>query len=117
MSDLAARLDIPFPLFAFSHCRDVVAAVTRAGGFGVLGIVNFEPDELERELAWVDAHVDGKPYGVDILMPENMPRDFSDEEIEAGVAELEQQYADSEVLRFEDTLVFIVGVLTKPRLA
>ena len=83
MSDFARRLGVSFALFAFSHCRDVVAAVSRAGGFGVLGIVNFEPDQLEQELAWLDAHVDGKPYGVDILMPENLPRDFSDEELEA----------------------------------
>ena len=30
-------LGIEFPIFAFSHCRDVVAAVSRAGGFGVFG--------------------------------------------------------------------------------
>jgi NAD(P)H-dependent flavin oxidoreductase YrpB (nitropropane dioxygenase family) len=58
-----------FPLFAFSHCRDVVAAVSRAGGFGVLGCSSHCPQELEEELAWIDAHVDGKPYGVDILFP------------------------------------------------
>ena len=59
-----------FPLFAFSHCRDVVAAVSRAGGFGVLGCSSHGPQELEEELAWIDAHVDGKPYGVDILFPD-----------------------------------------------
>ena len=59
-----------FPLFAFSHCRDVVVAVSKAGGFGVLGAAAFSPDDLERELAWIDAHVDGKPYGVDVLVPE-----------------------------------------------
>lgn len=59
-----------FPLFAFSHCRDVVAAVSRAGGFGVLGAVSFSPEELETELAWIDDHVEGKPYGVDVLIPE-----------------------------------------------
>jgi NAD(P)H-dependent flavin oxidoreductase YrpB (nitropropane dioxygenase family) len=59
-----------FPLFAFSHCRDVVAAVSRAGGFGVLGASSFQPEQLEQELAWIDAHVDGKPYGVDILFPQ-----------------------------------------------
>jgi len=61
-----------FPLFAFSHCRDVVAAVSRAGGFGVLGGSGFTPEQLETELAWIDAHVDGKPYGVDILVPEHL---------------------------------------------
>ena len=59
-----------FPLFAFSHCRDVVAAVSRAGGFGVLGATRFTPEQLEEELAWIDAHVDGAPYGVDVLVPE-----------------------------------------------
>ncbi len=59
-----------FPLFAFSHCRDVVAAVSKAGGFGVLGATRFSPEALEEELAWIDAHVDGAPYGVDVLVPE-----------------------------------------------
>jgi NAD(P)H-dependent flavin oxidoreductase YrpB (nitropropane dioxygenase family) len=60
-----------FPLFAFSHCRDVVAAVSRAGGFGVLGGARFSPQSLEQELKWIDDHVAGKPYGVDILIPEH----------------------------------------------
>ncbi len=62
---------IEFPIFAFSHCRDVVAAVSRSGGFGVLGALAFTPEELEIELAWIDDHVDGKPYGVDLVMPAN----------------------------------------------
>ena len=68
------RLGIEFPLFAFSHCRDVVAAVSRAGGFGVLGALAFSPDQLEIELTWIDEHVDGKPYGVDFAMPETVRR-------------------------------------------
>ena len=61
-----------FPLFAFSHCRDVVVAVSKAGGFGVLGATRFSPEQLEEELAWIDAHVDGAPYGVDVLVPETV---------------------------------------------
>jgi NAD(P)H-dependent flavin oxidoreductase YrpB (nitropropane dioxygenase family) len=61
-----------FPLFAFSHCRDVVAAVSKAGGFGVLGATRFSPEQLEEELAWIDAHVEGAPYGVDVLVPETI---------------------------------------------
>nr|BFE86859.1 hypothetical protein GCM10020093_094600 [Planobispora longispora] len=60
---------IEFPIFAFSHCRDVVAAVSRAGGMGVLGALYFSPEELEMELKWIDDHVDGRPYGVDVVMP------------------------------------------------
>jgi len=63
------RLGIEFPVFAFSHCRDVVAAVTNAGGFGVLGALAYEPERLEVELDWIDEHVGGKPYGVDFAMP------------------------------------------------
>ena len=44
-----------FPLFAFSHCRDVVVAVSKAGGFGVLGATRLSPEQLEEELAWIDA--------------------------------------------------------------
>lgn len=62
-------LGVEFPIFAFSHCRDVVAAVSRAGGMGVLGALYFTPEELEMELKWIDDHVDGRPYGVDVVMP------------------------------------------------
>jgi NAD(P)H-dependent flavin oxidoreductase YrpB (nitropropane dioxygenase family) len=61
--------DITYPIFAFSHSRDVVAAVSKAGGLGVLGAVAYSPQELEDNLAWIDEHVDGKPYGVDIVVP------------------------------------------------
>jgi NAD(P)H-dependent flavin oxidoreductase YrpB (nitropropane dioxygenase family) len=66
---ICERLDIEFPIFAFSHCRDVVAAVSRAGGFGVLGALAFSPEQLEIELDWIDEHAGGRPYGVDIVMP------------------------------------------------
>lgn len=65
-------LGIEFPLFAFSHCRDVVAAVSRAGGFGVLGATSHSPESIRQELKWIDDHVDGKPYGLDVLFAENM---------------------------------------------
>jgi NAD(P)H-dependent flavin oxidoreductase YrpB (nitropropane dioxygenase family) len=69
---LCRMLGIEFPLVAFSHCRDVVAAVSQSGGFGVLGAAGYTPEQLGTELAWIDAHVDGKPYGVDLLIPENL---------------------------------------------
>jgi NAD(P)H-dependent flavin oxidoreductase YrpB (nitropropane dioxygenase family) len=71
-SDLCRKLGIEFPLFAFTHCRDVVAAVTNAGGFGVLGAVLHSPETLETELQWIDEQVNGKPYGIDLLIPNNM---------------------------------------------
>jgi len=62
-------LGIEFPLVAFTHCRDVVAEVSKAGGMGVLGAAGMSPEKLEQELAWIDEHIDGKPYGVDLIVP------------------------------------------------
>src|SRR6187431_1464120 len=67
-TEICKRLGIEFPIFAFTHCRDVVAAVSNAGGFGVLGAVGFTPEQLAVELDWIEEHTD-KPYGVDIVIP------------------------------------------------
>jgi NAD(P)H-dependent flavin oxidoreductase YrpB (nitropropane dioxygenase family) len=72
-SPICEMLGIDFPLFAFTHCRDVAAAVSKAGGFGVFGGAMIGADQLKIELDWIDAHVDGKSYGVDLAIPENMP--------------------------------------------
>lgn len=55
------------PIFAFSHCRDVVVATSKAGGMGVLGAAWMTPEHLEQELKWIDDHIDGLPYGVDMV--------------------------------------------------
>lgn len=68
-SPICAMLDIEFPLLAFSHCRDVVVAVSKAGGMGVFGAASLPPERLEEELAWIDAHIGGRPYGVDLIVP------------------------------------------------
>lgn len=62
-------LGVEFPICAFSHCRDVVAAVSNAGGFGILGAVAHSPQRLETELTWIEEQTGGKPYGVDVLLP------------------------------------------------
>jgi NAD(P)H-dependent flavin oxidoreductase YrpB (nitropropane dioxygenase family) len=67
---LCEMFGIEYPIFAFTHCRDVVAAVSKAGGLGVLGAVGFSPEQLEMELDWIDEHIGGKPYGVDTVMPQ-----------------------------------------------
>src|SRR5947209_15650678 len=66
---VADMLGVEFPICAFSHCRDVVAAVSNAGGFGVLGAVAHSPERLQNELAWIEEQTGGKPYGVDLLLP------------------------------------------------
>jgi NAD(P)H-dependent flavin oxidoreductase YrpB (nitropropane dioxygenase family) len=69
-TSLCDSVGIEYPIFAFTHCRDVAAAVTKAGGLGVLGAVGMSPEQLEIELNWMDEHVDGMPYGVDVVMPQ-----------------------------------------------
>lgn len=60
---------IDVPILAFSHCRDVVAAVTKAGGMGVLGAAAHSPDQLEIDLDWIEAEIGDRPYGVDLIVP------------------------------------------------
>ncbi len=68
-TELCDQLGIEFPIFAFTHCRDVVVAVSQAGGLGVLGVVGFSPEQIEQELKWIDDHIGDKPYGVDLVIP------------------------------------------------
>ena len=81
---LCDELGIEFPIFAFTHCRDVVVAVSKAGGFGVLGAVGFTPEQLEVELKWIDENIGDHTYGVDIVIPnkyEGMDSNLSGEEL------------------------------------
>lgn len=71
-SPICDLLNIEFPLLAFTHCRDVVVEVSKAGGMGVLGAAGFNAETLEIELNWIDEHIDGKPYGVDLIAPTSM---------------------------------------------
>jgi NAD(P)H-dependent flavin oxidoreductase YrpB (nitropropane dioxygenase family) len=95
-SPICDMLGIEFPLFAFSHCRDVVAAVSRAGGFGVLGATSHSPETVEQELKWIDDHVDGKPYGIDVLIPENIStageKDVTWKSLEARIPAQHREY-------------------------
>ena len=68
-SPICEILGIEFPLVAFTHCRDVVVEVSKAGGMGVLGAAGMSPERLAQQLQWIDEHIDGKPYGVDLIVP------------------------------------------------
>jgi NAD(P)H-dependent flavin oxidoreductase YrpB (nitropropane dioxygenase family) len=97
---LCDTVGIELPIFAFTHCRDVVAAVGKAGGLGVLGAVGFPPEQLEIELKWIDEHIGDRPYGVDIVIPgkyegmgEADPKKL-EEMLLASVPEQHRQFAD-----------------------
>ncbi|MBN7796937.1 nitronate monooxygenase [Parahaliea mediterranea] len=68
-TELCRKLGIDLPIFAFTHCRDVVVEVSKAGGIGVFGAVGLSPEMLKVELDWIDAHIGDKPYGLDIVIP------------------------------------------------
>ncbi|WP_299559432.1 nitronate monooxygenase [uncultured Sulfitobacter sp.] len=102
-NDLCKRFGIDFPLFAFSHCRDVVVEVSKAGGMGVLGVVRFSPEELETELKWIDDHIDGKPYGVDLIVPNKMDgrdEDPAADEILSRIPEEHKAFTDELMRKF-----------------
>jgi NAD(P)H-dependent flavin oxidoreductase YrpB (nitropropane dioxygenase family) len=106
---LCDDLGIEFPIFAFTHCRDVVVAVSKAGGFGVLGAVGFSPEQLEIELNWIDEHIGDRPYGVDIVIPnkyEGMDSNMSGDEL----AEMLRKMVPQENLDFARKLLLDHGV-------
>ena len=91
---LCDQLGIEFPIFAFTHCRDVVVAVSKAGGFGVLGAVGFTPEQLEIECTWIDEHIGDHNYGVDIVIPnkyEGMDSNLSADELAKMLADMVPQ--------------------------
>ena len=71
MPTVTEMFGIEFPIFAFTHCRDVVVAVSKAGGLGVLGAAIHTDQRLEIDLAWIDEQLGDIPYGVDLMMPAN----------------------------------------------
>jgi NAD(P)H-dependent flavin oxidoreductase YrpB (nitropropane dioxygenase family) len=71
---LCDLLGIEHPIVGFTPSEQVAAAISRAGGFGVLGCVRFnDPAELDAALHWMDSNTDGRPYGVDVVMPAKIP--------------------------------------------
>jgi len=94
-TQLCDRLGIEFPVFAFSHCRDVVAAATNAGAIGVLGASVLGPEQLKIDLNWIDEHTGGRPYGVDMLVPaEYVGRDQGDLSSSALAATIPHEHRD-----------------------
>ncbi len=105
---ICEKLGCELPIFAFSHCRDVVVEVTKAGGFGVLGAATFSPEQLEAELRWIDQHVQGRPYGVDVIIPTAY-----DKEAERSTEDLEKLIPETHRI-FIDKILSDAGVPELP---
>ncbi|MGP3706885.1 NAD(P)H-dependent flavin oxidoreductase [Gordonia paraffinivorans] len=85
-TELAERFGIEYPIFGFTPSQDVAAAISRAGGLGVLGCVRFnEADELDEVLEWMHENTDGKPFGVDVVMPAKIPTEGSKVDLQSMI--------------------------------
>lgn len=97
---LCEQFGIEYPIFAFTPSEHVAAAVSRAGGLGVLGCVRFNgTDELEETLSWLDDNTDGKPYGVDIVMPMKIPTEGTSLDLGAMIPEEHKRFVDQTLLK------------------
>ena len=98
-------LEIEFPILAFSHCRDVVAAVSKAGGFGVLGAVGHTPEQLEIDLQWIEEEIGDKKYGVDLIVPAKYAGDegggYTMDDLRQLIPGEHQEFVDEILARYE----------------
>jgi NAD(P)H-dependent flavin oxidoreductase YrpB (nitropropane dioxygenase family) len=104
-TSITELLDIEFPIFAFSHCRDVVAAVSKAGGLGVLGAVAHTPEQLEIDLGWIEEQIGDRPYGVDLIVPAKYAGDetggYSLGDIRSLIPAEHQEFIDDILARYQ----------------
>ncbi|MBY0399320.1 nitronate monooxygenase, partial [Myxococcota bacterium] len=103
---LARELGLEFPIFAFTHCRDVAAAVSKAGGMGILGVAAHSPKGLRAELEWIEKEVGGKPYGVDLLLPtkfvgSDRAGGFDTSELDARIPAEHRRFVDDLLARYD----------------
>jgi len=101
---LARELGLEFPIFAFTHCRDVAAAVSKAGGLGVLGVAGHSLEHLRMELAWIEKEVGEKPYGVDLLLPTRFVGSdgaLSETDLDARIPERHRRFVDELLAKYD----------------
>ncbi len=98
---LAQRLGLEYPIFGFVHDIDTVAAITNAGGLGVYGATRRFPHEIRDELAEIRRLVGDKPFGVDLVLPDNMPENNDRAEIEAHIPAEHRAFVDGMIERYQ----------------
>jgi NAD(P)H-dependent flavin oxidoreductase YrpB (nitropropane dioxygenase family) len=97
---LCSLLDIQYPIVGFTPSEHVAAAISRAGGLGVLGCVRFnDPADLDAALTWMDAHTDGRPYGVDIVMPATVPAEGTPVDLSQLIPAPHRDFVEQTLLR------------------
>jgi NAD(P)H-dependent flavin oxidoreductase YrpB (nitropropane dioxygenase family) len=97
---LCDRLGIEHPIVGFSPSEHVAAAVSRAGGLGVLGCVRFnDPAELDRALDWMDANTGGRPYGIDVVMPARVPTEGAARDLNRLIPGAHKDFVEQTLLK------------------
>jgi NAD(P)H-dependent flavin oxidoreductase YrpB (nitropropane dioxygenase family) len=100
-TELSKQLGVEHAVFGFTPFPAVAAAISRAGGFGVLGAVRYTaPDDLKRDLDWIEAHVDGRPYGLDVVMPARKVEGVSEADVEAMIPEGHRQFVRDTLAKY-----------------
>jgi NAD(P)H-dependent flavin oxidoreductase YrpB (nitropropane dioxygenase family) len=101
-TELSKRLGVEHAVFGFTPFPAVAAAISRAGGFGVLGAVRYTaPDDLKRDLDWIEAHADGRPYGLDVVMPAKKVEGVTEADVEAMIPEGHRQFVNDTLAKYE----------------
>ena len=99
-TSLCDELGIEHPVFGFTPSEHVAAAISRAGGLGVLGCVRFnDAADLDRALTWMDENTDGKPYGVDIVMPATVPKEGTQIDLASLIPQSHKEFVQQTLLK------------------
>jgi len=98
---LCDTLGIEHPIIAFTHCKDVVAAVTNAGAFAVMGETHHTPEQIEADIKWIREKVGNKPFGIDLVFPASVPASGSVEELRAQIPEEQRKFAEDIKRRYK----------------
>ncbi|HLK01058.1 MAG TPA: nitronate monooxygenase family protein [Streptosporangiaceae bacterium] len=97
---LCDRLGIEYPIVGFTPSEHVAAAISRAGGLGVLGCVRFnDPAELDAALCWLDANTDGRPYGIDVVMPAKVPAEGTAASLDALIPAGHKEFVEQTLVK------------------
>ncbi|WP_406840116.1 NAD(P)H-dependent flavin oxidoreductase [Streptomyces sp. AHU1] len=100
-TELSKELGVEHAVFGFTPFPAVAAAISRAGGFGVLGAVRYTaPADLERDLDWIEANVDGRPYGLDVVMPAKKVEGVSEADVEAMIPEGHRRFVRDTLAKY-----------------
>ena len=105
LSELAKEMGLEFPIFAFTHCRDVAAGVSKAGGLGVLGVAGHSIENLQMEMDWIENEIGDKPYGVDLWLPTKFAGSdrggFDSDEIDERIPEEHRRFVDDLMKQYD----------------